>query len=117
MYYPLSKAEYRAGFTRCSDRDVDLVDAVTPKPDDGLSKSNLVLLWTGDDLSLHASILEELKAAGIPYFDKPVATYSRSAFPKRFPAPVAPPFGFEVAGLSFDLKMAKAILQKLGDDT
>jgi len=117
MYCPLGKAEYRAGFTRCSDRDVDLVDAVTPKPDDGLSRGNLLLLWTGDGLSLHASILEGLKAAGIPYFDRPVATYSRSAFPKRFPAPVAPPFGFEVAVLSSDLKMANAILQKLGDDT
>jgi len=117
MYCPLCKAEYRAGFTRCSDCDVDLVDAVTARPDDGLSKGNLALLWTGDDLSLHVSILEELKAAGIPYFDRPVATYSRSAFPNRFPGPVAPLFGFEVAVLSSDLKMAKAILQKLGDSS
>jgi len=116
MYCPLCKAEYRAGFTRCSDCDADLVDAVTTKPDDGLSKGNLVRLWAGDDLSLHASILEELKAAGIPHFDRPVGAYSRSAFPNRFPGPITPLFGFEVAVLSSDLKMAKAILQKLGDD-
>jgi hypothetical protein len=117
MYCPLCKAEYRAGFTRSCDCDVDLVDAVNTKPADGLSKGNLVLLWAGDDLSLHASILEELKAAGIRYFARPVGAYSRRAFPNRFPAPVAPLFGFEVAVLSSDLKMAKAILRKLGNDT
>ena len=50
-------------------------------------------------------------------FARPVGAYSRRAFPNRFPAPVAPLFGFEVAVLSSDLKMANAILQKLGDDT
>lgn len=113
MYCPLCKGEYRAGFTRCSDCDVELVEAVTAKPDDGLSKGNLVLLWAGDDLLLHASILEELKAAGIPYFDRPVGAHSSRAFPNRFPSSLTLAFGFEVAVLSSDLKMAKAILQKL----
>jgi hypothetical protein len=117
MYCPWCKAEYRAGFTRCSNCDVDLVDAVTEIPASALSQGNLVLLWTRDDLSLHASLLEELKAAGLPYFDRPFSTHSLRAFPNRFPSAVTPLFGFEVAVLSSDLEVAKAILQNLENDS
>jgi hypothetical protein len=116
MYCPLCKAEYRAGFTRCSDGDVDLVDAVTEIPASALSQGNLVLLWAGDDLSLHAALLEELKAAGLPYFDRPIGTPSLRAFPNRFPRAVTPLSGFEVAVLSSDLEVAKGILQNLAND-
>src|SRR5690242_11370387 len=117
MFCPLCNAEYRAGFTRCSDCDVDLVEAVTEIPANALPKGNLVLLWAGDDLSLHAALLEELKAAGFPYFDRPISAYSRRAFPNRFPSSGTPLFGFEVAVLSSDLEMAKAILEKLENDS
>ncbi len=117
MYCPSRKAEFRPGIARCSDCDVDLVDALIEIPADAFSKGNLILLWAGDDLSLHASLLEELKAAGIPYFDRPISAYSRRAFPNRFPGSGAPLFGFEVAVLSSDLEMAKAILWKIGNDS
>jgi hypothetical protein len=32
MFCPRCRAEYRPGFTRCSDCDVDLVDSLEPKP-------------------------------------------------------------------------------------
>jgi hypothetical protein len=115
MFCPLCKAEYRSGFTRCSDCHVDLVDAVTEIPANAFSEGNLVLLWAGDDLPFHASLLEDLKAAGLPYFDRPISAYSRRAFPNRFPGTGTPLFGFEVAVFSSDLEMAKAILQKLGN--
>jgi hypothetical protein len=93
------------------------VNAVTEIPANDFSKGNLVRLWAGDDLALHASLLEELKAAELPYFDRPISAYSRRAFPDGFPATGTPLFGFEVAVFSSDLEMAKAILQKLGNDS
>ena len=32
MFCPMCKAEYRPGFTRCSDCEVDLVDTLPPEP-------------------------------------------------------------------------------------
>jgi hypothetical protein len=93
------------------------VNAVTEIPANAFSKGNLVRLWAGDDMALHASLLEELKAAELPYFDRPISAYSRRAFPNGFPATGTPLFGFEVAVFSSDLEMAKAILQKLGNDS
>jgi hypothetical protein len=96
---------------RCSDCDVALVEAA-PKELSGdfSSKGNFVLLWSGDDLALHESLLGELKVAGIPYFDRPIGNYSLT---NRFPASVLPPFGFEVSVLSSDSKKANVILEKV----
>ena len=114
MFCPNCRAEYQPGFTRCSDCDVELVEAAPKElPGDSSSEGNLVLLWSGDDLALHESLLGELKAAGIPYFDRPIGNYSLRAFPNRFPASVVPPFGFEVSILSSDSKRANVILEKV----
>jgi len=64
-------------------------------------------------LALHAMLLAELKAAGIPYFNRAISNYSLRAFPNRFPAAGMPPFGFELSVLSSNLEPAKAILKKL----
>lgn len=80
---------------------------------DSSSEGNLLLLWSGDDLAVHGMLLEELKAAGIPYFNRAISNYSLRAFPNRFPAAGMPPFGFEVSVLSSDLELANAILKKL----
>ena len=118
MFCPQCKAEFRQGITRCTDCDIELVDA-EPKAasDDTPPEGNLLLLWSGDNLALHASLLEELKAAGVPYFDRPIGNYSLRAFPNRWPlrlpASGIPLFGFEVSVLSFDWEMAKAILGRV----
>jgi hypothetical protein len=72
-----------------------------------------MLLWSGDNLALRASLLEELKAAGVPYFDRPIGNYSLKAFPNRFPVSGRSLFGFEVSVLSSDLERAKAILERV----
>ena len=77
------------------------------------SDGNLLLLWSGDDLALHGMLLEELKTAGIPYFNRAIGNYSLRALPNRFPAAGMSPCGFEVSVLSSDLEPAKAILNKL----
>lgn len=94
-----------------------LVGAMTQIPANAFSEGNLVLLWAGDDLPLHASLLKEPRAAGLPYFDRPISAYSGRAFPNRFPSIDRPLFGFEVAVFSSELEMAKAILQKPGNDS
>jgi predicted amidophosphoribosyltransferase len=114
MVCPSCKAEFRQGITRCSDCDTELVEAVPKGPaDDSPPDGNLVSLWSGDNLALHASLFEELKAAGVPYFDRPIGNYSRRAFPNRFPASGIPLFGFEVGVLSSDSEKAKAILERV----
>jgi hypothetical protein len=114
MFCPSCKAEFRPGITRCSDCDIELVEAAPKEPSgDSFSEGNLMLLWSGDNLALHASLLEELKAAGVPYFDRPIGNYSRRAFPNRFPASGIPLFGFEVSVLSSDLERARVILGRV----
>jgi hypothetical protein len=107
-------AEFPQGTTRCSYCDIELVDASSKElSGDASSEANLVLLWAGDNLALHGTLLEELRAKGVPYFNRPISNYSLRAFPNRFPASVTPPFGFEVSVLSSDLKRAKAILERV----
>lgn len=105
--------KYPQGITRCSACRVPLVDAAPGRPGDDLPEGNLVLLWSGDDLALQTALLEELKAAGVAYFNRPVSNYSLRAFPNRWPGNAAPPFGFEVSVLASDLQKAKAILERL----
>ena len=114
MFCPSCKAEFPQGITRCSHCDIELIDA-SPKElsSDAPSEGNLVLLWSGDDLALHGSLLEELKAEGIPYFNRAISNYSLKAFPNQFPGSGVPPFGFEVSVLSSDSERAKAILERV----
>ena len=114
MFCPVCKAEYRQGFTRCGDCGTELVNAAPEAPPaNHPSEGNLVLLWAGDNLAFHESLLEELKAAKVPYFDRPISDYSWRAFPNRYPGGYPPPFGFEVGVLSSDLEKANSILEKL----
>ena len=114
MFCPSCQTEFPRGFLRCDHCDRALVD-VSPqglgrdRPSDG----NLLLLWSGDDLARHEILLEELKKAGIPYFNRAIGTYSHRDFPNRFPAVGMSPFGYEVSVLSSDWKTAKAILETL----
>src|SRR6266705_3821937 len=78
MFCPQCKAEYRQGFTRCADCDVELVHGL-PGAEEGASNDmragTLVPLWEGEDLALHTTLLEELETAGIRYYDRPMSVY------------------------------------------
>jgi hypothetical protein len=74
MFCPECKAEYRPGFTRCADCDVDLLtnlpeakpvssDRSNPQGD----HSDLQEIWTGDDQQSCVATCLTLKEAGIPY--------------------------------------------------
>src|SRR5437879_5496681 len=78
MFCPQCKAEYRPGFTRCSDCDVELVCEPPPAarglgatgetgshaedPDDPFCS-----FWRGDDPRIHAELCELLNEEGIPH--------------------------------------------------
>jgi len=78
MFCPQCKAEYRPGFTHCTDCDVDLVYELPPvrkdfpeANQDASPRENeedpFCSFWQGDDARLHAELCTVLDEAGIPH--------------------------------------------------
>jgi hypothetical protein len=75
MYCPQCKAEYRQGFTRCADCDVELVHeppaSASGAGDAGGRAENpddpFCSFWRGDDPRIHAELCELLNEEGIPH--------------------------------------------------
>jgi hypothetical protein len=75
MFCPICKAEYREGFTRCADCDVDLVwelpgAAIVPQEsvDPGDPEEDpFCSFWSGDDPRIHAELCELLDKERIPH--------------------------------------------------
>jgi len=75
MFCPVCKAEYRQGFTRCADCDVELVwelpanAIVAHKPVDpgDPEEDPFCSFWKGDDPRIHAEICELLDKESIPH--------------------------------------------------
>lgn len=68
MYCPLCRAEYRPGFTTCSDCQVALVPDPPPESFDRPSKNgpSFAPVWAGEDPGKHAEICEALDLQEIP---------------------------------------------------
>jgi hypothetical protein len=81
-----------------------------PLPED---QGSVVLLWTGEDPALHATLLEKLESAGIPYRDKVLGEDQVAPTADPLPIDWKPRFGFEVSVLSSDFPAAEAIAEKL----
>jgi len=76
MICPLCKAEYRQGFTRCADCDVDLVYTIpttesyraSPTASPGESDEDpFCSIWQGDDSRIHAELCSVLDDASIAH--------------------------------------------------
>jgi len=77
MFCPQCHCEYREGFTRCADCEVELVNeypkgalihnAATDGPADREDANAFVAFWQGDDERIHAELCELLSEQGIPY--------------------------------------------------
>jgi hypothetical protein len=75
MFCPQCNAEYRPGFTRCADCDVELVNdppqyalAGQPAADPGdPNEDPFCSFWKGQDARVHAELCEVLEQAGIPH--------------------------------------------------
>jgi hypothetical protein len=66
MICPICKAEYRQGFTRCADCDVDLIHALPGAPGE-TDDDPFCAFWQGDDVRLHAELGSVLDDAGVPH--------------------------------------------------
>jgi hypothetical protein len=72
MYCPLCGAEYRPGFTACSDCQVDLVpdppraSSANVPIDDTADEKSFALVWSGNDSRQQAEICEALDRQKIP---------------------------------------------------
>jgi hypothetical protein len=116
MFCPQCHVEYRPGFARCSDCDVDLVPNL-PESEKEISKphpiGSIEMLWEGDDLALFKSLLGELEATGIRYFDQPLSVYPGVRRRDQFPVQPLMRFGYQVAVLSSNLEQGRKILERL----
>jgi hypothetical protein len=79
MFCPVCKAEYRAGFYRCSDCEVDLVAdlpapgssaAAADSPEASADLDSPELLWSGVDGGAFARITAALGEADVPFNDE-----------------------------------------------
>jgi hypothetical protein len=75
MYCPQCKAEYRPGFTRCADCDVDLVwelpkeamERRGPSEPGDPNQDPFCSFWKGEDPRVHAELCTVLDEAGVPH--------------------------------------------------
>jgi len=78
-------------------------------------EGSFVLLWAGEEPDMHAALLEQLDAAGIPYMVKSLGDDEVALTADPLPIDWKPRFGFEVAVRSMDLAAAREILEPLLD--
>ena len=75
MFCPQCNAEYRPGFTRCSDCDVELVHdpphfalaGTSPVEPGDPNDDPFCSFWKGQDARIHAELCELLDEAGVPH--------------------------------------------------
>jgi hypothetical protein len=73
MFCPECEAEYRPGFTRCSDCDVNLVESLEETEihsNNPELSGTPELLWTGTDARMRDGIIGALETANIPYHER-----------------------------------------------
>lgn len=119
MFCPQCKAEYRQGIAECADCQVPLVSSLPDAGEslvDTMPAGKLVPLWGGEDLALHTSLLQQLDAAGIRYFSKPMGVFPGARKGDPFPIQPMARFGYQVAILSSSLPQARALLERLLDE-
>ena len=78
-------------------------------------EGSFVVLWAGEEPDVHAALLEQLDAAGIPYAVKSLGDDQVALTADPLPIDWKPRFGFEVAVRSTDLAAAREILEPLLD--
>jgi hypothetical protein len=116
MICPACNTEFPHGTVFCGRCHVTLV-ADLVEADEMVEKaypgSALVQLWRGEDAALHASILEALEDANIPFYEQPLGSGPSARPIDALLDHAHPRFGFEIAVLSSHLAQAEVIVEKL----
>jgi hypothetical protein len=77
------------------------------------NEGSFVILWAGENPSLHVNLVEKLEANGIAYKDISLGNDEVSLTADPLPIDWKPRFGFEVTVLSTDYPAAKELLENL----
>src|SRR5271157_4509346 len=83
MFCPICKAEYRFGFTRCSDCDVDLVETLPEEPGPAILEDDpeeMIVLWAGIRDLTRQSIERALQEVNIKFETDTVDSQLMPAF-------------------------------------
>jgi hypothetical protein len=116
MFCPQCNAEYRPGFTRCADCDVELVNepphyalaGQAPADPGDPNEDPFCSFWKGEDARVHAELCEVLEEAGVPH---------KTAFRRDHLFNLSNYPGYEV-GVPFSLfeKGEKAVQEAFGSE-
>jgi hypothetical protein len=82
---------------------------------DNGNEGSFVIVWAGENPSVHMNLLEKLEANGIAYNDKVLGDDEVAPTSDPLPIDWKPRFGFEVTVLSNDYPAARELLDKLLD--
>lgn len=107
MFCPECKAEYREGFTRCTDCDVALVDS----PSEGQTGADMedpVVVWRGTDPSAFSAALAALKEAGIPSFE--ISDHDQLVWGLAMPRP-----RYRIMVKRMDMEAAERLVEPFGE--
>ena len=77
------------------------------------NEGSFVILWAGENPSVHVNLVEKLEANGIAYKDISLGDDEVSLTADPLPIDWKPRFGFEVTVLSTDYLAAKELLENL----
>jgi hypothetical protein len=117
VFCPLCKAEYREGYTRCADCDVDLVSALPPQPDPPEpapddSGPDAVVLCQEDDPAALTAVLSALEERGIRFYEYPIHN-PHARVDRPFPMKVWVGPLYEIRVAKSDLPAAQTILAEV----
>ena len=77
------------------------------------NEGSFVILWAGENPSVHVNLIEKLEANGIAFNDKSLGDDEVAPTSDPLPIDWKPRFGFEVTVLSTDYPAAKELLDNL----
>ncbi len=105
MFCPLCRAEYREGFIRCSDCDVELVTFIQ---EEHVEDNPVECAWRGTDPVAFSRVVDALREASVPHHVK--ATSDHLFFEFGTPRPF-----YEVQVLRSDLLAAQRLLEGISE--
>jgi hypothetical protein len=111
MFCPLCKAEYRQGFSTCSDCRIPLVGT-----EDEARHTDVDQLWKGDEHSQFDRVIAALNDAGIPFQSKEMLRPRVKLKFSSIPLSLRSSFQYEIWVLHGDLERANKSIDGLFDD-
>jgi len=107
MFCPVCKAEYREGFTRCTDCDIPLVESIAADQSNA-EMQDLALAWRGSDPTAFSAALAALKDAGIASYE--ISDHDQLAWGLAVPKP-----RYRIMVRKMDLPVAHDLVAPFGE--